>query len=135
MPRQVLVSGIVIFAIMIFMFTRFWQVPKVSANQLLENARTSEIRSLNRVAKVVVYQKVRIRMGSQDMTRTIYRDLAGKRQVDRLDLASSDGEAASKGGSPSVVPSHSNAKPVVETELQQIFKDGPLQLGRPAISC
>ena len=135
-PRQVLVSGTVILAIMIFMFTRFWQVPKVSANQLLENARTSEIRSLNRVAKAVVYQKVRIRMGSQDMTRTIYRDLAGKRQVDRLDLASSDGEAASKGGSPSVVPSRSNAKPVVETELQQIFKEvrfnweDPLSPGR-----
>jgi anti-sigma factor RsiW len=122
-PRHVWVSGAVVFAFTLFLLMRLWDGPKVSASQLLENARTSEIRALHRVAKPVVYQKVRIRMGSQDVTRTIYRDLGGKRQSDRLDITNSiDKAAADSGSSLSPVASHSNDSQVAEVELQQTFQ-------------
>jgi hypothetical protein len=102
---------------------RLWDGPKVSASQLLDNARTSEIRALHRVAKPVVYQKVRIRMGSQDETRTFYRDPGGKRQSNRLDItSSSDREVAGNVSSSNPAPSSSNDSQALEGELQRTFQ-------------
>lgn len=86
-PRYAWIVALLAASIALFSFARLWQVPKVSASQLLENAQRSEVRALNSVAKPVVYQKVRIQVGSQTVTRTIYRDPVGMRQADHVDVA------------------------------------------------
>src|SRR6266576_1756916 len=84
-PRHAWISALVLASFALFFFTRLWEVPKVSASQLLEESRVFELRQLHSVAKPVVYQKLRIRIGTKAVTRTIYRDPVGMRQADRLD--------------------------------------------------
>lgn len=87
LPRYIWIGGLVIAALVLFSVTRLWQVPKVSASELLDNAQGSEVRALKSVSMPVVYQKLSIRVGSQTVTRTSYRDPVGNRQMDRLDVA------------------------------------------------
>jgi hypothetical protein len=85
-PRYVLVGAIGLVILILFSFTRLWKAPSVSASELLENAQGSEARAIHSVAKPVVYQKLSIRVGSNTVTRTIYRDPVGMRQADRVEL-------------------------------------------------
>ena len=94
-PRYVWIGAPVVAILAFFSFTRLSHVPKVSASELLENAQSSEVLALRSVTKPVVYQKLRIRAGSQTVTRTIYRDPVGVRQADRLDLVEGGGEEVS----------------------------------------
>src|ERR1700686_2009686 len=94
-PRYVWIGAPVVAILAFFSFTRLWHVPKVSASELLENAQGYEVLALRSVTKPVVYQKLRIRAGSQTVTRTIYRDPVGVRQADRLDLVEGAGEKVS----------------------------------------
>ena len=99
-PRYLWISGLVMATFATFFLTRLGEVPNVSASQLLENAEVSEVRSVHSVAKPVVYQKLRIRIGSQTVTRTIYRDPERMRQRDHLDQTSGGGEVINRGRSP-----------------------------------
>jgi hypothetical protein len=90
-PRRAWISAVVIASFALFLFTRLWHAPKVSASQLLENSRVFEVQRLRSVAKPVVYQKLHIRMGTKSLTRTIYRDSVGMRQVDQVDATGGDG--------------------------------------------
>lgn len=94
-PRYVWIGAPVVAALAFFSLTRLWHVPRVSASELLENAQSSEVLALRSVTKPVVYQKLRIRTGSQTVTRTIYRDPVGVRQADHLDLVEGAGEKVS----------------------------------------
>ena len=119
-PRHVWIGGIVITAFTLLLFTRFLEVPRVSASQFLANAQASEVRALDGVAKPVVYQKLRIRLGNRGVTRTIYRDLGGKRRLDYLDSVSG-GQVANIGGAVQGTSSLSGSQ-VVDAELQQTFR-------------
>jgi len=121
-PRHVWIGGLVVAGLALFSFTRFWQVPKVSASQILENARGSEVRALHSVARPVVYQKLRIRVGSQSVTRTIYRDPLGMRQADRIDAAKgTGGEPANNVGSLTQRQDQANSLQAADSELRQTF--------------
>jgi len=85
-PRYVWIGAPVVAILALFSLMHLWHVPTVSASQLLENAQGSEVRALQGVAKPVVYQRLRIQVGSQVVTRTIYRDPVGMREADRLDV-------------------------------------------------
>ena len=131
-PRYVWLSLLIAASLALFSFRDFWKVPKVSASELLENAQSSEIRAISRVPKPVVYQKLRISIGSQAVTRTVYRDLVGKRQADRLDLAESAGEKlASDGGLPKRLREDSKAAQTVDAGLEQTFLTAHLQWEDP----
>ena len=82
--------------LIVLLFARPWEVRKVSANQLLENAQVSEVRALHSVTRPVVYQKLSIRIGDEAVTRTIYRDLDGIRQTDRVDVSGHTGELSKR---------------------------------------
>jgi len=111
-PRHAWISALVIISFALFLFIRFWEVPKVSASQLLENSQVFEVRKLQGVTKPVVYQKLRIRIGAKAVTRTIYRDSVGMRQVDV------DGPAD---GLPGRTETHSEDLHSAESELQRTF--------------
>lgn len=135
-PRHVWISGVVIAALVILLLTRLpetpriSEVPRVSASQFLDNAQASEVRALQRVARPVVYQKLRIRVGSQDVTRTIYRDRAGNRRADKLDVSNSGGNNERSGRSPRQGPNGPNASQV-EADLQRIFQRAGLNWQDP----
>jgi hypothetical protein len=121
-PRPIWIGALVVASLAVFSFTRFWEVRRVSASQLLENAQTSEVRALHSVAKPMVYQKLRIRVGSQTVTRTIYRDPVGMRQADRLDVAEgAGGELARNTGLPSQPQDKANGGQTADAELRQAF--------------
>lgn len=125
-PRHVWLSGIIIIGAALFLFTRLWHVPKVSASQFLENAQISEKLALDNVVEPVVYQKLRIRVGTQDVTRTIYRDPGGKRRTDRLHMDDDKTIAVRKGQSQD--PSSASQ---VETELRRTFRRAHLDWENP----
>src|ERR1700730_2445445 len=91
------IGAVVIATLILLLFTQPWEVRKVSANQLFENAQASEVRALHSIASPVVYQKLSIRMGDEAVTRTIYRDVGGMRQADRLDVTAGSGKLAGNG--------------------------------------
>jgi hypothetical protein len=131
-PRYVWLTVLIAAGLALFSFRGLWKVPKVSASELLENAQSSEIRAISSVPKPVVYQKLRISVGSQAVTRTVYRDLVGKRQVDHLDLAEGAGEkSASDGSLPGRLREDSNAAQTVDAGLQQTFLTAHLQWEDP----
>jgi hypothetical protein len=120
-PRYVWISGLVMATLTLLMFTRSWEVPKVSASQVLENAQVSEVRAFRSVAKPVVYQRLSIRIGSQAVTRTIYRDLGGMRQADHLNLSGSGVEIPDSGGSPDQRKNRQQSRHSAKDEIQQTF--------------
>jgi hypothetical protein len=67
----------------------------VSADELLNLAEASEVKSLKSVAEPVVVQKFRISVGEKSLTRTVYRDVAHHRTTSRTD-PSAIGEAQVK---------------------------------------
>ncbi len=120
-PRHVWISGLITATFGILLFTRPWEVPKVSASQVLENAQVSEVRALHSVAKPVVYQKLSIRVGSQAVMRTIYRDLGGMRQADHLDLSGSSAELPNNVGLPSQRKNRPESVHSAKNEIQEAF--------------
>jgi hypothetical protein len=119
-------------SIALFSFQRLWQVPKVSASQLLENAQGSEVRALHSVARPVLYQKLRIRVGSQVVMRTIYRDPIGLRQADRVDAAEgAGGQLASDVSSQSRAQSQPNTVQTPDAELRRTFQNARLNWQDP----
>jgi len=66
----------------------------VSAGELLRKAQASEVKSLGSVKQPVVYQKLRIRVGGQSVTRKIYRDTVGKRKASQIEAGEGSVSAA-----------------------------------------
>jgi hypothetical protein len=127
-PRHVWIGAMVVASLAVFSLTRFGEVRKVSASQFLENAQISEVRALHSVAKPLVYQKLRIRVGSQTVTHTIYRDPVGMRQADRLEVAEgAGGELAGKAG----LPTQPTALQAADAELRQTFLTAHLNWQNP----
>jgi hypothetical protein len=122
MPRYVWIGAPVAAILGFFFLTRLWHAPKVSASELLENAQSSEVLALRSVTKPVVYQKLRIRAGSQTVTRTIYRDPVGVRQADRLDLVEGAGEEISSNvGMQKGMQGQPDAVQTADAELRRTF--------------
>src|SRR6202790_3153327 len=120
--RRVWIGALVVASLVVLSFTRFWEVRRVLASQLLENAQIFEIRALHSVAKPLVYQKLRIRLGNQTVTRTIYRDPVGMRQADRLDAAKGGaGDLANDTGLLSQPQNQPNVLRTGDAQLRQTF--------------
>jgi hypothetical protein len=120
-PRHVWIGALVVASFALFVFTRFWEVRGVSASQLLENAQISEIRALHSVAKPVVYQKLRIRIGTKAVMRTIYRDPVGMREAEHLYVPEGGGEPASDIGLPGPPQNRLDSVQTAQVEFQRTF--------------
>jgi hypothetical protein len=96
LPRHAGISGLAMVSLILLLLARPWEVRKVSASQLLENAQVSEVRAQHSVTRPVVYQKLSIRIGDEAVTRTIYRDLEGVRQTDRMDVSQRTGRTGKR---------------------------------------
>ncbi len=83
----------VLAAVIIFFYMYNRYTPIVSAAELLHRAAVSELQVQRNVTKPVVHQKLRIQVGQRSFTRNIYRDTAGKRQVERLENTPADQSA------------------------------------------
>ena len=134
LPRHVWMGGVVMAVLMLLWLTNHREVPKISkpelsASQLLEYAQISEIRSLHGVATPVVYQKLRIRVGEQDVMRTSYHDVNGTRQVNRI-AVNNDGKGPRGDTSDSWSPSAYDAR-LIEVDLRQTFEDARLNWEDP----
>ena len=131
-PRSVWISGLVMASLVFLLFTRSWEVSKVSASQFLENAQVSETRALHSVAKPVVYQKVRIRIGNQAVTQTTYRDPDGKRQRNYLVSTGGSGKVVDQGGLPGQrEKTPQSPHPSNDDEIQEVFLSTPFNWQDP----
>jgi hypothetical protein len=119
--RHVGISGLAMATLIVLLFARPWEPRKVSANELLENAQVSEVRALHTVARPVVYQKLSIRIGSEVVTRTIYRDQDGMRQTDRVDVPGNNEELSDTVHLPSRIEKRSESMQRANNELEQTF--------------
>jgi hypothetical protein len=131
LPRHAAISGLVMVTLILLLLARPWEIRKVSANQLLENAQVSEVRALHSVARPVVYQKLSIRVGDKAVTRTIYRDLDGVRQTDRLDVSGRTGDLSNGVASPSQLQKRSEAMQSAKSEIEQTFLQAHLNWQDP----
>jgi hypothetical protein len=125
------ISGLVIATLILLLFTRPWEVRKVSANQLLENAQVSEVRALHSITRPVVYQKLSIRIGNEAVTRTIYRDLDGMRQTDRVDVSGHSGELSNGVALPRQLEKRSESMQSARNEIEQTFLQAHLNWQDP----
>jgi hypothetical protein len=131
-PRHAWAGALVVASLALFLYLRLWEVPKVSASQLLVNAQASEVRALHSVAKPVVYQKLRIQIGGRTVTRTIYRDTVGKRQVGRLDVVEGYGEKSAGNEELRSQPrDETNAVKTADAELRRTFLTAHLSWDDP----
>jgi len=122
MPRYVWIGAPFVAILAFFSFTRLWHLPKVSASELLENAQSSEALAIRSVTKPVVYQKLRIRVGSGSVTRTMYRDPVGMRRVGHLDVVEGDDQSlAGDEGFRSEMRDQPNAVKAADAELRRTF--------------
>jgi hypothetical protein len=131
LPRHAGISGLVMATLILLLFTRPWEMRRVSANQLFENAQVSEVRALHSVARPVVYQKLSMRIGSEAVTRTIYRDLGGMRQTDRVDIPGRSGELSNSVSLPGQLKKHSESIQSAKNELEQAFVQAHLNWQDP----
>jgi hypothetical protein len=122
-PRHAWISAFVVVSFALLLFIRFWEVPHVSASHLLEGSRVFEVREVHSVTKPVVYQKLRIRIGPKAVTRTIYRDPVGMRQVDHLQVTGGSGELVSDASFTGSTRTQTDTLQAMEaeTELQRTF--------------
>ena len=131
LPRHAAISGLVMAILLLVLFARPWEVRKVSANQLLEDAQGSEVRALQSVTRPVVYQKLSIRIGDEAMTRTIYRDLVGVRQTDRVDVSGGTEERSNGFASPRQPQKRSESMRSARSEIEQTFLQAHLNWQDP----
>ena len=131
LPRHAGISGLVLATLLLLLFARPWEVRKVSANQLLENAQVSEVRALRSVTRPVLYQKLSIRIGNKVVTRTIYRDLDGIRQTDRVDVPGRSGELSKGVALPDQLRKSSESMESARNEIEQTFLQAHLNWQDP----
>jgi hypothetical protein len=131
LPRHAAISGLVMATLLLLFFTRPWEVRKVSASELLENAQVSEVRALHSVTRPVVYQKLRIKIGDEAVTRTIYRDLDGLRQTDRVDVSGRTGDSSNGVASPRQLQKRSESMQSARNEIEQTFLQAHLNWQEP----
>lgn len=62
---------------------RMREVPAVSASEILNRGVAAQDEALSKVKRATVCQKIRVRQGPKTFVRTLYRDVARKRQVER----------------------------------------------------
>ncbi len=101
--------------------TRLNHAPRVSAHEVLERAAAAEEQAeeaLHVFSGAVVCQTLEVRVGARRLTRTVYRDVARHRQVDRW--------SARDGG-----PLRQDAQPPLATELAGRFKSARLNWSDP----
>jgi hypothetical protein len=127
-PRHAWISGVVLATFALFLLTRLWEVPRVSASQFLTNAQAAEVRARDGIAKPVVYQKLNIRLGNQAVARTIYRDLARDTQVDYLDGGASEDGSTRTSTRRTNVP---NSTHQMDVEFEQTFRTAHLNWEDP----
>jgi hypothetical protein len=121
LPRHAGISGLVMATLLLLLFARPWEVRKVSASELLEDAQISEVRALHSVTRPVLYQKLNIRIGDEVVTRTIYRDLDGVRQMERVDESTRTGELSKAVASPAQQKKRSESLQSARNEIEQTF--------------
>ncbi len=92
--RTAWVAAAVMGVFVLVLVGRLFESPTVSASELLRKAQTSEVRSLGSVNQPVVYQKLRIRLGGQSITRKIYRDTVGNRKASQNEAGEASVSAA-----------------------------------------
>ena len=131
LPRHAAISGLVMAILLLLLLARPWEIRKVSANQLLENAQVSEVRALQSVARPVVYQKLSIRIGDEAVTRTIYRDLVGVRQTDLVDVSGRTEERSNGLASPRQPQKRSEFTQRARREMEQTFLQAHLNWQDP----
>jgi hypothetical protein len=131
LPRHAAISGLVIATLLLLFFTHSWEVRQVSASQLLENAQVSEVRALHSVTRPVLYQKLSIRIGDEAVTRTIYRDLDGLRQTDRVDVSGRTGDFSNGVASPRQPQKRSESMQSSRNEIEQTFLQAHLNWEEP----
>jgi hypothetical protein len=88
---------------------RLHEVPAASAKEVLDRAEAFQVQRLAHVGQAAVFQKMQVRVGRTTLTRTVYRDIGRRRQVDRW----AEQEGA---GMPLT------AQPAIATELARDFK-------------
>src|SRR6202790_316655 len=130
-PRHAAISGLVMATLLLLLFARPWEVRKVSASQLLENAQVFEVRVLHSVTRPVVYQKLSIRIGDEAVTRTIYRDLDGLRQTDRVDVSGRTGDFSNGVASPRQPQKRAESMQNARNEIEQTFLQAHLNWQEP----
>jgi hypothetical protein len=131
LPRHAGITGLVMASLILLMFTRPWEVRRVSANQLLENAQVAEVRALHNVARPVVYQKLTMRIGNETVTRTIYRDLGGMRQTDRVNVPGRSGDLSNSVALPGRLEKRSESMQSAKDEIEQTFVQAHLNWQDP----
>jgi hypothetical protein len=87
-------AAIMITAYLYVVFQR--NTPVVSANELLERAAASELRSPSGINQPVAVQKLTIKVDGRKIERTIYRDRIRNRQADRVDVSANEKSVAEK---------------------------------------
>jgi hypothetical protein len=117
--------------LLLLFFAHPWEVRRVSASQLLENAQVSEVRALHSVTRPVVYQKLSIRIGDKAVTRTIYRDLVGVRQTDRVDVSGRTAERSDGLSSLRQPQKPSESMQSARNEIEQTFLQAHLNWQDP----
>jgi hypothetical protein len=134
--------GIVSMAFLLVWLSSQWRVREVAApsavparpensiSEFLEYAEAAETQALRGVVRPVVYQKLRIQTGNLDVTRTIYRDLSGKRQTDQVAINRNRAEAETVEDSTGQDIQKPNER-FVERDLEQVFKDARLDWEAP----
>src|SRR6202790_3955101 len=131
-PRHAGISGLGMATLLLLLLARpSWEVGKVSANQVLENAQVSEVRVLHSVTRPVVYQKLSIRIGDEAVTRTIYRDLEGARQTDPVDVSGRTGDFSNGVASPRQPQKRAESMQSARNEIEQTFLQAHLNWQAP----
>jgi len=69
-----------------------WNYARISANDLLARAASSETRTAKQIESGVVYQKVHIRTAKCALERSVYRDAEGRRRPRDEALAADDAQ-------------------------------------------
>ena len=131
LPRHAAISGLVMVTLLLLFFAHPWEVRRVSASQLLENAQVFEVRVLHSVTRPVLYQKLSIRIGDEAVTRTIYRDLDGLRQTERVDESTHTGELSKAVASPAQQKKRSESIQSARNEIEQTFLQAHLNWQEP----
>jgi hypothetical protein len=63
------------------------KTPAVSASEILHRATSSEMTAFHQLSQPVVIQRVKVKVGQESDIRTLYRDVAHGREVQRVDSA------------------------------------------------
>jgi hypothetical protein len=79
--------GASVLVIVVLAVVARWNIPTVSASDVLRRAEAHEHSELVGLKQPVIYQKLAIKVGGRAFARTIYRDVRTPRRVDRIEGA------------------------------------------------